>query len=306
MNTNVEDLLREGMERFTEGVTAPAGLVQAARLRAQGRRRRLAVSTAVACATAAATAVAAVVVTSALARPAGNAVSARTAAYVVGRVRHALATENLVYRGRTMASDGTASTTWVYGSRSQWVEYNLDGTPYSAEGSALVRGRHLTVYVLYPDRRWTGSPGWGSMPGSACSRTGALEMGGIPIPTFQWSTFISHTLACGAASVTGHVLINGVETTQITGKPITVRLSGAYSKVIHEKWARAEWTLYVDPHTYLPVRITGSTETFGGSGGHTHYGTVTDVRWLPPTTANIARTLVTIPAGFQRATQANV
>jgi hypothetical protein len=27
---------------------------------------------------------------------------------------------------------------------------------------------------------------------------------------------------------------------------------------------------------------------------------LTDVRWLPPTRANIARTLVTIPAGFRR------
>jgi hypothetical protein len=27
---------------------------------------------------------------------------------------------------------------------------------------------------------------------------------------------------------------------------------------------------------------------------------VTDVKWLPPTAANIARTLVTIPAGFRQ------
>ncbi|MGE5132110.1 MAG: hypothetical protein ACM32E_04260 [Gemmatimonadota bacterium] len=304
MNTNVEELLREGMERFTAGVTAPAGLVQAARQ--HRRRRRLVIRTTVACTAAAATAVAAVVVTSAAARPASGTVSARTVAYVVGRVRHALATENMVYRGQTMSSDGTPSTTWVYGPQNQWIEYKPDGTPYSAEGTAIVNGRHYSVYVLYPDRKWTGSPGWGSTPPSACSRTGALGMGGIPVPASHWSDFISATLACGAASVTGHVLIDGVETTQITGKPITVRLSGAYSKAVHEKWARAEWTLYVDPHTYLPVRITGSTETFGGSGGRTRYSSVTDVRWLPPTAGNIARTLVTVPAGFQETTLANV
>ena len=304
MNTNVGELLREGMERFTEGVTAPAGLVQMARRR---RCQRLAARTAVACATAAATVVAAVAVTGAVTQPPGSTASARTVAYVIGRVRHALATQNMVYRGQTMGSDGEPSTTWVYGQQYQWIEYYLNGTtPYSAEGTAIVGGKHLGVYVLYPDRKWTGSPGWGTAVSSACSKHGALGLGGIPITTGHWSSFISATLACGAASVTGHVLIDGVETTQITGKPVTVPLSGSYSKVVHEKWARAEWTLYVDPQTYLPVRITGSTETYGGSGGHTRYGTVTDVQWLPPTAANIARTLVTVPAGFQQTTLANV
>ena len=223
-----------------------------------------------------------------------------------GRVRHAQATEHQVNRGQTLGSHGTPSTTSVYGSHNQWNEYNRDGTPYSAEGTAVLDGRHLSVYVLYPDRKWTGSPGWGGTPASACSRTGALAMGGIPVPASHWSSFISATLACGAASVTGHVLIDGVETTQITGKPITVPLSAGYSKATREKWARAEWTMYVDPDTYLPVRITGSTETFGGSGGHTRYSSVTDVRWLPPTAGNIARTLVTVPAGFRQTTLGNV
>jgi hypothetical protein len=56
----------------------------------------------------------------------------------------------------------------------------------------------------------------------------------------------------------------------------------------------------VNSRTFLPVRIYGSTETFGGPAATHAITTVTNVRWLPPTPANIAMTLVTIPAGFRR------
>jgi hypothetical protein len=48
------------------------------------------------------------------------------------------------------------------------------------------------------------------------------------------------------------------------------------------------------------VRISGSAQTFGGQAGNQLSTSVTDVQWLPPTPANVARTLVTIPAGFRQ------
>jgi hypothetical protein len=57
MKTDVEELLRDGMGRFTEGVRAPAGLASTA---ARLRRRRRTIRAAVACGTAAVTAAAAV------------------------------------------------------------------------------------------------------------------------------------------------------------------------------------------------------------------------------------------------------
>jgi hypothetical protein len=127
-----------------------------------------------------------------------------------------------------------------------------------------------------------------------------MAMGGPGVPTTHWSVFIRATIACGAASVTGHVVIGGVETTKITGKPVTDRLSPGYAKVIHEKWSRSYWTLYVDPTTYLPVRMSGSTYMFGGPMPSYTSSTVTDVRWLPATPGNIRRASVTIPHGFHR------
>jgi hypothetical protein len=302
MNTDVEELLRDGMERFTAHLQAPAGLAHAASRR---RRRRLAVRTAVACGTAAVTAAAAVAVIGGAARPAGGGTQARTAAYVLTRVRNALAGQDLVYRGQTTASDGEHSTTWVYGNRSQWVEDSSGGAPYSDEGTAIIGGKHESVYVIYPDRKWMVlGQGWGKHT-AACRPHSPVQLAGIPIVTGSWSDFINQLLGCGNATITGHAVIDGVQTTKITAKTVTEKLPPPYSKVIREKWSRAESTLYVNSKTYLPVRIAGSNETYGGAGGRTDYRLVTDVQWLPPTTANIARTLVTVPAGFRQVSSAD-
>ena len=53
-------------------------------------------------------------------------------------------------------------------------------------------------------------------------------------------------------------------------------------------------------HAALPVRLTGSTETFGGPAPSSNSTTVTDMQWLQPTAANIAKATVTIPAGFRQ------
>jgi hypothetical protein len=160
-----------------------------------------------------------------------------------------------------------------------------------------VHGKLTGTYVTYFDRRYSLSPVW-TRPPNACSAQAAQEMGGPGVSTVHWLAFLSATIACGAAQVTGHVLIGGVETTRITGKPVTVKLSPGYAKVIHERWARSYWTLYVDPTTYLPVRMSGATYMSGGPMASYTSSSVTDVRWLPPTRANIAKASITIPPGF--------
>jgi hypothetical protein len=50
--------------------------------------------------------------------------------------------------------------------------------------------------------------------------------------------------------------------------------------------------------------MIGVTETFGGTGGQTRFESVTNVQWLPPTTANVAQALVTIPPGYHRVSSA--
>jgi hypothetical protein len=56
----------------------------------------------------------------------------------------------------------------------------------------------------------------------------------------------------------------------------------------------------VNATTYLPVRLSGSAHTYGGPAPSTYSTSVTDMQWLQPTAANIAKALVTIPAGFHQ------
>jgi hypothetical protein len=297
MKTDAEELLRDGMERFTAGVRAPGGLAGTV---AAMRRRRRVTRTAVACGTAAVTAAAVALVSGGTARSGVSPAQAREMAYVTKRVENALATQNRVFVGRSHGNLWGTTSTWAYGKRNRFETFTNSGKPYWASGTALVDGKLTYAYVTYFDHRYSLAP-LAPSPTSACSTNVALSMGGPMIPTTaNLSAFIDATLSCGAAKVTGHVWIDGVETTEITGKPVTVKLPPGEAKAVNEKSATARWRLYVNPRTYLPVRMYGSTEAFGGTRGSTLSSSVTDVRWLAPTPANIAQTLVTIPPGFHR------
>ena len=125
MNTEVEELLRDGMERFTAEVRAPQGLASGA---AGGlRRRRMARR--------------AMVAGGAAdghrggrdhrhrrggwhpARTGSSLAQARETAYIVTRVENALASEHGVFHGVTMSTDGQPSVTWAYGRRSRFEEF---------------------------------------------------------------------------------------------------------------------------------------------------------------------------------------
>jgi hypothetical protein len=235
------------------------------------------------------------------ARTAAAATQARTAAYVVKRVERALAAEHMVFVGHTASTFGL-STTWAYGGRNRFEETS-HGQPYLDDGTAVVNGTLTNAYVAYYNRTYSLSPVYRA-PGSACSTTARLEMGGPPAVTDNWSSFISATLACGAASVTGHVRINGQETTRITGQPVTITLKPGFARSIHEKQVRVNWALYVNPKTYLPVRVDGSTAALGGAVP-TDDKSVTTVQWRAATPANIARATVTIPPGFRQVPSAS-
>jgi hypothetical protein len=294
MSLDVEDLLRQGMKRFAEQVPVPSGLAhRAARAR---RRRRLAIRAAAAAGTAAVTAAAVIAATGGVGTGRST-TQARTTAYVISRVEKALAGQHLVLRGR-ISGDWGPSIYWAYGPRNRFEELTGRGEPFLAVGTALIGGKLTGVYVTYYNRKWSLLPE-GAAPASACSMTGTLEMASPAPPARNWPAFIHATLACGAATVTGHAWIGGVKTVRITGSPVTESLPPGEARAIHEKWLRSRWTLYVNPHTYLPVRLSGSNYTYGGPMSSYYSTGVTDMRWLRPTAANIARTLVTIPPGFR-------
>lgn len=117
--------------------------------------------------------------------------------------------------------------------------------------------------------------------------------------TQQWPAFIKATIACGAATVTGRAWIDGVHTIKITGSPVT---TGLPKGMVRATKARVRYILYVNPSTYLPLRMDGSTTSFGGGTRPWRWSTVTYIQWLPPTKANIAEALVKIPRGYRHVT----
>jgi hypothetical protein len=312
MNGDIEELLREGVDRFTADVQVPVDVV--ARARTRVRRRRIATRAALACGIAAVTA-AAVIAATGGAGVTGGGMQARTTAYVVSRVEKALASQHLVLRGQTTGGGWGPSISWAYGPRHRFEEltgsscghalpdgsctHRGESEPYLAQGTALVGGKLTSVYLSYFNRKWSVISEF--IAPNACSSTGTLEMGGPPPATGNWPAFIKATLACGAATVTGHALIGGVDTLKITGSPVTIKLPQDQAKAYRETWLRERWTLYVNPTTYLPVRLSSSSEMFGGPAPSTRSASVTDMQWLQPTAANIANALVTIPAGFHQA-----
>ena len=311
MNGDVEELVRESLDRLTADVRVPAEMV--ARARTRVRRRKITARAALACGTAAVTAAAVIAATGVGApRGTGAATNAQTTAYVIKRVQNALAAENFVIQGQATgsmtvsvhghkvhSSNGT-SMSWSYGNRSRFVEFTGRSFPppklYLADGTALIGGKLTGAYVTYYDHKYSLHP-LGQTHVQACSRTAQLELGAPAVTMPNWPAFIKAMLGCEAATVTGHARIGGVETTVISGS-IDVPLPKGYARTIKEARERVRYTLYVDSATYLPVRAYGSDETYGGANGPTVSASVTNVQWLPPTAANIAKALITIPAGY--------
>jgi hypothetical protein len=322
MNGDVQELLRESMDQFTADMQVPADML--ARARARVRHRQLAVRAALAFGTVAVTAAAVVAVTI---PGTGGVTNAQTTAYVIKRVQNALAGANFVIQGqatgtmtvtvhgRRVRSSSGLTGSWAYGNRSQMVEFtgrecghvppggdctHRGGSErYLADGTAIVGGKLTGAYVTYYDHKYSLYRLGRGHPLKACTPTAQLVLGGPAVTVPNWPAFIKAMLGCEAATVTGHARIGGVETTVISGS-VDVPLPKGYARSVRETRVRVRYTLSVDSATYLPVRAYGSTETYGGAAGPTVSAYVTNVQWLPPTAANIAKTLVTIPPGYTR------
>jgi hypothetical protein len=299
MNTDVEDLLREGMERFTADLRSPAGLTYRTVRR---RRRRLALRSmtgGVAVLAAGAAALAVLV----LPRVTGTGQQAVDAAYVVKNVSNALTTTapGTIAQMTITTSGGPNGTTtaeeWSNGSEWRSVTYSSPGQPVYDEGYSTTSGYTL---VSYRTKTWAGQAGLGrqytpasaSLPpvkhgcGQALGAFPVLFRLGLPgTSTFASSlpTTVAEALrtavSCGSLAVAGHQTVNGAETIKLTSRP---------GSLISE-------TIWVSPNTYLPVRVTVQS-----AAGYSPTQQTADFTWLPPTAQNVAKLTVPVPAGFRK------
>jgi hypothetical protein len=300
MNIDVEDLLREGMERFTADLLVPAGLTERI---ARRRRRRLVLRSmtgGVALLAASGAALAVVV----LPRASGTGQPAVDAAYVVRNVSDALnaAAPGTIAQMTITTSGGprgtaTAAEEWSNGEQWRSVLYSSPGHPVYDEGYSSTSGYTL---VSYPTRTWarqTGlglpyAPFSGSPPsvkhgcGVALGRFPVLFRLGLPGTSTSTSslpmtvaTALRAAVSCGSLAVAGRQVVDGTETIKLTSRP---------GSLISE-------TIWVSPDTYLPVRVVTSSPA-----GLPPVQQTADFTWLEPTAQNQAKLTVPVPAGFRK------
>jgi hypothetical protein len=205
MNTDVEDLLREGMERFTRDLRAPTRLTVGV---ARRRRRRLALRSLAGVSAAGLTA-GAVAATAAVvgdARPGAADHSVVLADYVVKRVDSALSAaapgeiaQMTVTRTAVIADKSVTTTAeeWSYGNQWRSATKSQSGQAVYDEGYS---SSAIFTLVNYLTRTWASEPGLG--------RPAARAFGVPPIPALGLSP----------------ALLYGPRTPQAFGLPLAARL----------------------------------------------------------------------------------
>jgi hypothetical protein len=289
MNTDLQDLLQQGMLRYTAGLRAPAGMVRMAQRR---RRRRLAQRSVTAVAVVAAGAVAVVAV--ALPGAHHNAPGPRPTidtAYVTKRVAAALSTAAPAQIAQmTVTSSGPGGTItareWSYGDRWRSVVYSPAGQPVYDKGGTS------STYTLvdYSARTWARQRGVAGQTGPAPQHTGCVRAAaalsllfrpGLSAgsPSASAVKLLRKAISCGTLTKAGRQRVDGIEATKLTSS------SGS---LISE-------TVWVSPTTYLPVRVV-----IRSAPGSLVAQQTADITWLKPIAQNRAGLTVPIPAGFRQ------
>jgi hypothetical protein len=303
MSTGIEQRLREDMDQFTRDIQVPAGLAAKAykacnASRRKSKRRTTRLLMACGLTVALAGGAGAVTVVSIGPRPA-NGQRVETAAYVIPQVRHALSVAELnnmvVYTRlshvpaltwqpipggatahgstRNGAQPGAYATIVTYQGRWKFSAFAQDGQLLFSE-LVVGKGPATTTAVIYSGRTWwiAVSPAK-PQPGKTTECVTNGDFRAWNGPSGDWPRLIQDELSCGAFKTAGTQVVDGVNAIKMTG------LSGTY-------------TIWVDPATYLPVKlaITRDGALIAGQ----------DFQWLSPTSANRALLDLPVPAGFRR------
>jgi hypothetical protein len=300
--TRLEDRLRRDLRAQAEHITPPS--VPRLRLerftsdRQVPARRRLALRSGAGVAAA----LAAVAVALAVAGVPGESQNGSggptiNTAYVVKRVDSALsAAEPGDIAQVTITSvsanvpGGQASTAtveeWSHGSQWRLVKYSSAGQPIRDEG---VSSSSVYTVVNYRTRSWSRQPEQGQ---SAEPQSGGDACHGVPVglsllfqvnlpgpPPATMASALRAAISCGTLTAAGGQRVDGTEAIELTSRP---------GSPIPE-------TIWVSPGTYLPLRVI-----LGSGPGQPFVRQTADITWLQPTTQNLAKLTVPIPAGFRQ------
>jgi hypothetical protein len=297
MSIDFEDQLRADMGRVQ--VHPRPGLAREAHRRYARSRRRTALAVA---ATGTAAAVAGVTAGFALAAGTPGVVvgagGIETTAYVVNRVSTALsATDTIGYSVSRFTGAGVPAGLnnpqglWEYGGQFRDLTETPAGRPYLDLSARPSGDKWVLTTVNYSDRGWsrtTVPDGQRYLP----AMTGDNLCGGPVLSLFgaagttaaDWKKNILIGLQCRAFTAAGRQRVDGVDAIRLAGQK-----------------ALAGTTIWVDPRSYLPVRMTVPEHVVTGASGTMSSVTMQiDFRWLPPTSANLAQLTTPIPSSFRQ------
>jgi hypothetical protein len=290
--TDLEQLLRHELERAATRIHLTPGLAE----RAYRNRRRKQLAARAATATAAVAAAATGIAATAALSQSGQTAGPAPAAYVIGHSETALdavVSEDPVIsvfspdfaQGVGWGNSGGPAAMWAQ--TRQWYhddQYRMEGL--TAAGQPVydfATSRNAETNVLYAAKAWWvdqfagGAQSTTSTP--ACSDRDIKYFGADGDPR-QWATDINEALHCGFYTTGGTQQVDGV----------------AAIKLVPVNPDHLTAVLWLDPSTYLPVKIAVESVTGGQTQPqHTEY-----VNWLPPTSANLASLNAAPPAGFTR------
>lgn len=184
------------------------------------------------------------------------------------------------------------SEQWVYGSSFRSEESAPNGSVLYGI-SEVVSGCDVSVRAVnYSDRTWYEGPG------------GAIPAG--PDEQFAQSNVadeIRQELADGQLRSVGQtelggrpaLELNGVLQASFQGVPAGCPVSGPAAEKMAKAQSAPGWdyTVWVDPSTYLPMHFSGTDS--GPGGGAAIEGSI---EWLPADAQNLAQLVQPIPAGF--------
>jgi hypothetical protein len=282
IDNEFEKQLREEMRHANSWLAVPSGLVRKAR---RDRRRRI-VSRASAASVAAAVAVAGAVILSNGTTGASRDSGTYTTAYVVKHLESAVnAVNKIAYMhdaSQDTSTDVSPMDVWAYdGPQGQAFRVEVF-SPFGGQLNENV-GTTLTPtnYATYTDvdpvhKTWSQQ--------QAYQRPEPIETGCGLSQVTSWSSYpemaagLREDLACGALTSEGMQRVDGVNALKLVSVQRT-----------------RTTTIWVDPATYLPVRLTTQWTGVPKSVPWSF-----DFQWLPPTSANLALLKVQIPPGYTR------